>query len=262
MTVAAIFIIMEVAALGMLKYNGILQDTWISKGAHAFMSTVWGGTESISRYFRLNRINEELAEENAFLLRQLRQYGHVYAAESGKDSLASYSIGNYMYIPAAVTKAGNSRQHNYIIIDKGSSDGIKVHSGIVTRNGVIGIVDAVSEHYSFARAFTNSDMAVSTRIGKDGAVGALRWNGIDTRSAILSEIPQHIAVSRGDTVYTSGYSAIFPPDIPIGTIEGWKTINGATYELDITMFTDFSRIRYVTVTANLDKEELKELEKR
>ncbi|MCM1176606.1 MAG: rod shape-determining protein MreC [Bacteroidales bacterium] len=262
MTVAAIFIIMEVAALGMLKYNGILQDTWISRGVHGFMSTVWGGTESISRYFRLNRINEELAEENALLLRKLREYGHISMADKLEDGTSAYCIGNYMYIPAAITKAGNSRQHSYLIINKGSMDGIKAHSGIVTRNGVIGIVDAVSQHYSYARAFTNADMAVSARIGKDGAVGALRWNGRDTRSAILGEIPQHIEVVRGDTVYTSGYSAIFPPDIPIGTIETWKTINGATYEIDILMFTDFSKVRYVTVTANLDKEELKELETR
>ncbi|MDE6872280.1 MAG: rod shape-determining protein MreC [Bacteroidales bacterium] len=261
-TIAAIFIIMEVAALGMLKHNGPLQDTWLSKGIHGFMSAVWGGTESISGYFHLRTANRELSEENEMLIRQLRKYEYMYGAISGTDSLTAYCVGNYMYIPATITKVSKSNQHNYLIINKGSSDGIKAHSGIVGRNGVIGIVDAVSAHYSYARAFTNSDMVVSTRIGRDGAVGALRWNGRDSRGAILSEIPQHIAVSQGDTVYTSGYSAIFPPDIPIGTIEKWKTINGATYEMDIRMFTDFSKIRYVTVTANLDKEELKNLEKR
>lgn len=261
-TIAAIFIAMEVAALSMLKHNGPLQNTWLSKGVHGFMSAVWGGTESVSRYFSLKKTNDKLIEENEKLVRQLRKYEYMYGTISCSDSLTSYCVGSYMYIPASITTASNSRQHNYLIINKGYQDGVKVHSGIVTKEGAIGIIDAVSAHYSYARSFTNSDMIVSTRIGKKGAVGALRWDGRSSRRAILSEIPQHIGVAEGDTVYTSGYSAIFPPDIPVGTIEKWKTINGATYEMDIRLFTDFSKIRNVTITANLDKEELKELEKR
>ena len=49
---AAIFIVLEVAALGMLRSNGILQDSWVMKGAHAFYAYVWGKTESIKYYWK------------------------------------------------------------------------------------------------------------------------------------------------------------------------------------------------------------------
>ena len=50
---AAIFIILEVAALGMLKHSGTLQDLWISKGIHTVTAKVWGGLESVGYYFSL-----------------------------------------------------------------------------------------------------------------------------------------------------------------------------------------------------------------
>ena len=48
---AAIFIILEVAALNMLRNNSALQGIWVSKGAHKVMSVLWGGSESIKYYF-------------------------------------------------------------------------------------------------------------------------------------------------------------------------------------------------------------------
>ena len=57
---AAIFIILEVAALGMLR-SGKAQDFFITKGAHAFMAKVWGGSESVKYYFSLKQANEQLA---------------------------------------------------------------------------------------------------------------------------------------------------------------------------------------------------------
>jgi len=258
MTVAAIFIILEVAALGMLKYNGALQNRWISKGMHGFMAAVWGGTESVAEYFRLKKTNEELIEENDFLIDRLRRYEHLTGIHP--DSLSGTSSGNYVYIPASISKISNNKQHNYIIIDKGYEDGVTPHSGIVTRNGAVGIVDEVSRHYSYARSFANTDMSVSTRIGREGVTGIMRWDGKSSRTAVLSEIPQHIVLEKGDTVYTSGYSEIFPPDIPLGTIRNWKTVNGATYNLDIELFTDFRSLRHVYIVNNLYEQELKELE--
>ena len=64
----------------------------------------------------------------------------------------------------------------------------------------------------------------------------------------------------GDTVFTSGYSSIFPPDIPLGTIGKSKIVNGATYEIDVELFEDFGALRYVVVVENLGKDEMKELE--
>ena len=154
-------------------------------------------------------------------------------------------------------KSCNNSQHNYMIIDKGSEDGVEEKSGIITSEGAVGIIDAVSRHYSYALSFRNSGISISARIGKEGAVGPMKWDGRSSRGAILSEIPHHIGISPGDTVYTSGYSTIFPPDIPLGTTGESRLVN---YEIKVTLFEDFSRLRYVTIVNHTGKEELKELE--
>lgn len=255
---AAIFIILEVAALSMLRNNAVLQDTWISKGIHAFHATVWGGTEQIKYYFSLKKANDELAAENFMLNKELRFYKEL-AEKQMRDTLLSEPSESFSYIPASIAKISNNKQHNYIILDKGSDDGIKPQSGIITSHGVIGIVDAVSRHYSYAISFRNSDMTVSARIGLEGPVGTMKWDGYSSNGALLNEIPHHIELNPGDTVYTSGFSSVFPRDIPIGTLGESRLVNGATYEIRINLFEDFNALKYVTVVQNEGKDEIDSL---
>ena len=258
---AAIFIILEIAALTMLSHNGTMQNVWFSKGMHAIMGTLWGGTEQLKDYFALRKTNEALAVENHLLRTSLARY----KAEE-QDSLltaGAYEIaGAYRYIPATIMKISRNSQHNYMIIDKGSDDGVVMGAGVITGKGAIGVIDAVSSHYSYARSFKNHEMNISARLGKEGAVGPMTWNGFSSSGAVLSEIPHHVEFEKGDTVYTSGYSSIFPPDIPLGTVGDAKIVNGATYDIDITLFEDFGALRYVTIVENIGKQEMNTLEKR
>jgi rod shape-determining protein MreC len=86
------------------------------------------------------------------------------------------------------------------------------------------------------------------------------WDGIHSNKAILKEIPHHMVFSPGDTVYTSGYSSIFPRDIPLGVTGESRVVNGATYEINVTLFEDYSALRYITIVENLNKGEIKSLE--
>ena len=67
---------------------------------------------------------------------------------------------------------------------------------------------------------------------------------------------------QGDTVYTSGYSSIFPPDIPLGTTGDARIVNGATYDINIDLLEDFGALRYVTIVENIGKSEIEKLEGR
>ena len=67
-------------------------------------------------------------------------------------------------------------------------------------------------------------------------------------------------VNAALTVYTSGYSSIFPADIPLGTAGDATIVNGATYEIKIRLFEDFGALRHVTIVENLGSEEMKALE--
>lgn len=246
----------------MLRNNAELQNAWFAKGGQNVMNTVWGWTNSISDYFSLKEQNDSLAVENLALRTRI-----VALEEYISDSLLTrklYSADRqqgFAYIPATINKISNNTQHNYIIVSKGSKDGVNRGDGVITGQGAIGIVDAVSENFCFVRSFKNHGMSISARLGREGSSGQLRWDGLNSNGALLSEIPHHITVTPGDTVYTSGFSSIFPSDIPLGIAKDSRIVNGSTYEIKVTMFEDFTALKYVTIVQNQEKDEIKELEK-
>lgn len=257
--IAVVFILLEVAALLMLSHNNQLQRLWIARISHGFMARTWGTTQAISDYFSLKGQNDRLALENDSLQRMVRSY-ELAAKEADPASRPVLMDNGFNYIPATIVKSSSNTQHNYLIIDKGSEDGVVRNSGIITSNGVIGIVDAVSPHYSYAISFLNTELFISARLGESGAVGPLAWDGTSSDGAILKEIPLQFKFELGDTVYTSGYSSIFPPDIPIGVAGESKIINGATNEIKVRLFQNHKALKYVTVVGNTRAEEIEAIE--
>lgn len=256
----AVFIILEIASVLMLSRNNQIQRLWIARISHGFMVRTWGASQSVSNYFSLKRQNDELALENDRLQKLVRGY-ELAAREADPASKPVLADNGFNYIPATIIKSSTNTQHNYLIIDKGSEDGVMRNSGIITDKGVIGIVDAVSSHYSYAISFLNTELFISARLGNSGAVGPLAWDGTGSDRAILKEIPLQFKFAPGDTVYTSGYSTIFPPDIPIGVAGESKIINGATNEIKVDLFQNHKALKYVTIVSNTRAAEIEAIEK-
>lgn len=259
----AVFIFLEIAALNMLSNSSSVQNFFITRNLQGLAGRFWGISESVSRYFSLPKENKELADDIFELNRKISKM--TRALEIAKlDSLARIDMelasDKFKFMPAAVVKNSLNKQHNYLIIGKGSDDGVRPQSGIITADGVVGIIDAVSRHYSYAISFLNSELSISARIGNDGAAGPMVWDGKHIDGARLREIPLQYKFDEGDTVYTSGYSSLFPPDIPLGVTGDTRIVNGATYEVKIKLFQDFSALRYVTIVTNSDIQEIEDLE--
>ena len=259
----AVFIILEIAALTMLSHSSSVQNFFLIKWSHTIQGELWGTTEAISEYFSLKEKNRELSEQIFKLNREvesLNQRLEKSRLDSLSSNYSSYSASKFDFIPAKVIKNNLNKQHNYIILDKGSKDGITTQSGVITPDGVVGIVDAVSRNYAYVISLLNSELNISARIGDSGAAGPMSWDGISSNKAILKEIPLQYKFEEGDTVYTSGFSSIFPPDIPLGVTGKTKVVNGATYEVKVQLFQNFSSLRYVTIVKNRDILEIEELE--
>ena len=253
---AAIFVLLEIAALGLLSHSGTLQHQWFFRGFNAVNSVFWGTGETIGGYFSLRKQNDDLARENFELVQELRAY-----RESDRDlgSMDFETVGNFTYIHSVITKHGAGKQHNYLILNKGADDGVLNGSGVITPDGIVGIVDGTSRQYSHVMSFQNADMVISARIGRDGTVGPLSWDGISGRGALLKEIPLNNPFEEGDTVYTSGFSSLFPSDIPLGVLGESRIVNGSSFEIKVSLFRDISDTRYATVVINNDTEEITEL---
>ena len=64
----------------------------------------------------------------------------------------------------------------------------------------------------------------------------------------------------GDTVETTGYSAVFPEGLLVGTVSDYEKIGSDFYEINIMLKTDFRKIHFVNVIGNMKKSEQLELE--
>lgn len=260
LTTAAIFIFLEIAAFALLSKSSTLQNIWINRASHRVMRSLWSSGETLRNHFSLDKQNSMLAEENARLNNQLKYYKRMEALQDEAASGPSDPLEGFRYTPATIVKVSRNTAHNYIILNKGSEDGVLPHSGIITPQGVVGIIKAVDKHYSYGLTLMNNSISVSSRVGDTGIVGPLIWDGRNSNGAYLKDIPLHYSVQPGDTIYTSGFSIIFPPDIPVGIAGQTKIADGAAQQVSVTLFQDFSALRYVTIVENPDRTEIYALE--
>ena len=253
----AVFIVLETASLYMLQNSAQLQRVWVSRAAIGFKGAVWGSTQGMRNFFALKSINRDLSRDNARLQQELFRSREMLRA-AHLDTMRLRREPGFSMIPAEVVKISRNKQHNYFILNRGYEDGIQEKSGVVTREGAIGIIDAVSAHYAYALSFQNVDFSISARIGTEGAGGPLVWDGRSSRGALLKEIPLQYKYNPGDTVYTSGHSLLFPPDIPLGIAGNARVVNGSTNEIAVTLFQGLTRLRYVVVVHNNAFEEIEQ----
>ena len=254
----AVFILLEAASLILLTRNEALQRTWVASMGHTVSGSVWGLVQKVNGYFTLSGTNRQLVQEN-FELQQELASARQALRSLGADSLRLEGIPpEFSQISAEIVKLSHGKQHNYFIINRGYEDGIREKSGVITHKGVVGIIDAVSARHAYAFSLQNKDLSISARLGKEGSSGLLVWDGIHSNRAILKEIPLQDQFQRGDTVFTSGHSLLFPPDIPLGVTDHAKVVNGTTTEISVTLFQDFSALRYVTVVHNSHLDEIEE----
>ncbi len=106
----------------------------------------------------------------------------------------------------------------------------------------------------------NTDFRLSASIERNDYFGSLAWDGINYRYARLSEIPHHVAVTEGDTIVTSGYSAIFPAGMMVGALTGGQKRGGDFVSLEVLLSVDFKKLTNVYLIGNLTREERNSLE--
>ena len=232
---AVVFVAMEITAVVLLCNTVSLQDIWINRASHRVLAAMWGGGESLRNHFSLERQNRDLFVENASLGVRVREYERQKLART-HGSISDTVSGHFRYLPATIVKASRNSTHNYIILDKGKADGVAAGSGIITNKGAIGIVTAVDDRFCYGLTLMNPHMTVSARLG-------------------------HTAVTPGDTVWTSGFSSIFPPGIPIGVTGKVRVVDGSVNEVDVHLFQDFGSMRFVTIVENMDRTAIERLEK-
>ncbi len=247
-----VFVILEVLSLVLLfHYNSYQGSVWFSS-ANSVAGKVYEWNSAVGQYFSLTDVNRKLTERNLYLEREVEML-HEQLMKTGVDStqiekMQSSVMRGYETIPAKVVSSSLDKANNFITIDRGSADGVKKDMGVVCGTGVVGIVYLTSEHYSVIIPVLSAQSNISCTIRGRGYFGYLHWNGGSPETAYVDDIPRHAHFKLGDYVVTSGYSSVFPPGIIVGRIKHvYNSENGLSYRLNVTLSTDFSRLRDVCV---------------
>ncbi|MDD7317178.1 MAG: rod shape-determining protein MreC [Prevotella sp.] len=247
-----LFVVLEVMSLVLLfRFNSYQGSVWFTS-ANAVTGKVYEVKSSVESFISMGKLNEQLTMRNVYLERQVKQLSDMLARENSDSTLLRSTqvqlLSRYRLIPAKVVSNSVNKQDNLITIDKGSLDGIRPDMGVVSGNGIVGVVYLVSPHYSIVIPVLNSHSNISVMIDGRGYFGVLHWEGGDSRMAYVDDIPRHARFNGGDNIVTSGYSALFPPGINVGKVHRtYNSPDGMSYRLSITLATDFSNLRDVCV---------------
>lgn len=264
-----LFILFEALSVALIYRNNSYQRSVILSSANFVSGYVISLSGEIQSYFNLREINRKLQEQNGQMelkILELQEQIETMQADTVtfKGAVTDSVIPPFPYQFIAAEVVNNSIAHfsNYITINKGKNDGIKPDMGVVCESGVVGIVSNVSEHFSVIIPLLNPKSKISCKILGNNNFGYLSWDGDDASFATLQEVPRHSEFQKGDTIITSGYSAIFPPGLIVGTIEDFdKEHDDNFYALRIKLAASFTRLRHVQVIKNALQEEQINLEK-
>jgi len=234
--------------------------------ANFFSGGIYSSVSGIQDYFNLKEYNQQLLEENARIRETVVVNDVVIQTPVSLGILAPRvllpdSIAQYHYIPAKVINNSYSKMDNFITLKAGSRDSLKPDMGVMTSKGIVGVVDKISERYSTVISILNTNFETNAKLKVSYHSGTLRWDGKNPNVMQLVDMQRQAPVAVGDTIETSGKSAIFPKGITIGTVKSFSLDESKNfYTINVQLIHDMTSLGHVYVIENRHLEEIKTIE--
>jgi len=266
-SVVILFLFLEIVSLAMIVQNQGYQKSIYLSSSNSVVSGMYEWSNGVVEFFKLRAANDNLSEENTALKNQVIKLQNQLTTlkPETKDSV-HFRIPpemEYQFISAKVISCTTNKLQNYITLNKGSIDGIKSDMGVVSDEGVVGIIKNVSRRFSVVIPILNPKIEISCKFKRNNYSGGLMWSGEDYRYANLTDIARHVEFSHGDTLITSGLTSTFPEGIPVGIIEEFKIKESDPYyKIKVKLAVNFRTLSHVKVINYLNYNEQRSLEKK
>jgi len=192
----------------------IQAQTWVSQRYQAFQTFFNTPADTA----RLLQRNAELEAENTRLQIQVIELQQQVIEAQVLATLLDYARtrAENRYVAAAVIQYDTSPFMHYIVINRGSDDGVRKGMPVVTDQGLVGQVSSVTAGAARIQLITDPASAVNVRLQKTGENAILR--GTLTSDLVVEMIPQSATIQAGDLVVTSSLGGNYPPNIVAGQI--------------------------------------------
>lgn len=236
------------------RQSSIALETW-SVQTGKFKSAAAGVNEYIDLHEQDEVHRREIAK-----LRSLLPFNRYHTVAEIEEVLDSTSAQRFNYLATRVVNRSPYGPNNTFVIDRGSDLGVAPGQGVVDENGLLGIVDRVTARHARVISILHGAARISAGLD-DGTFGTLRWRGDDPRRLAVADIPDYVRVTADDTVYTTGFSNVFPTGQVIGVVEEAVVVPGTGNQTLVVRLSNAPlRARSAYVVQDLFKEEFSELD--
>lgn len=233
--------------LGVIMDPFIAAQRWLSE---RFMA--------VYDFFTLPRDVSELLQRNSQLEAEVSglQSQVIQLQEQLREADVLYSLLDFararpqdQYIAAAVIGRDTSPFLHYLIIDHGSDDGIRHNMPVVTQQGLVGKIDAVTASAARVQLITDPGSIVNIRIQTSNAEGQIK--GSVTGEVRLEMVAQNINVPSGEILLTSGLGGNFPTDVLVGQVLEVERAENQLFQTALVQpVVNFNTLRAVLVITN------------
>ena len=222
-------------------------QTWFSTRFNAVQDFVTAPRDMAALQQRNSELESQVSELQAQVIQLQQQVGQTEILSALVDFERLRPENTYR--GAAVIGYDPSPFLHYIIINRGSNDGILRGMPVVTDQGLVGRVDAVIADAARVQLITDPASSVNVRLQNAEVKAAL--SGSVTGEVSLNLIPQNSNVQNGDLVLTSGLGGSYPPDLIIGQIvDIQKRENDLFQHATVQPVVDFNQLKIVLVIIN------------
>jgi len=252
----SLFLVLAGVCISFIYKSSNYKQWWLNAHTKEYSSFVLSFQNKYINYLHLKAENKELLEQNRRLLNE------IYNQRIESSELKKFEQGDsllFSYYTAKIIESTVNKQNNYITIDKGANDGVEANMGVVSSQGVVGIVKTVSPNFSIVLSILHLRFSIFAKLKNSDVTGMLTWDGENPKYAQIGNIANTETVKMGDTVVTQ-HSLIFPTGYPIGivdTISEKKT--GGYNVLKVRLLHSFEKMGDVYLVKQNYSEEINDL---
>ena len=194
--------------------------------------------------------NEQLKNEMIELKVKLQTYNNLVLEKQKINLLlnSSYTLPKYKSKLAQIKSISQTRLKKQIVINKGSSDGIRKLQVALSSDGVVGQVVQTNPFYSTVRLVNDPTLHIPVKSLKNGSRGVTKGVATTNGGMIIEFLPIDANISIGDIFVTSGIGSIYPSGYPVGkVIEFEKYPNTEFLSIKLEPIADMSQVEYILI---------------
>jgi len=222
-------------------------QTWLYTRYHAMIS-FFNAPRDVAT---LRQRNQELDAEIARLQTQIIELQQQNIEIQLLSALLGFARANPTndYIAASVIGRDPSPFLHYVIINRGSDDGLRRGMPVVTAQGLVGRVAAVAPMAARVQLLTDPATAINIHMKNTGAEALLV--GSITGDISVEMIAQDVNLQPGELLLTSGLGGNYPPNLLIGQVTGVRSRSFDLFQrASVQPVVDFSQLKIVLVIKN------------